>query len=131
MCNSTEFGFFLCLLLQCTVLEMPAGNSVVKDSAVTRAAFLLNCCLCVIDFLSFAFLSSDSSEHFLYCPPVSSTGAVVLQPYNRFVSTDVPEAIRYLDCTGSETHISQCQIDQEPQEDCEIYEVAGIACQGS
>ena len=54
----------------------------------------------------------------------------MLQPYNPFSATDLPEAIRYLNCAGSETHISQCQIDQEPKEDCGLYEVAGIACQG-
>ena len=57
-------------------------------------------------------------------------GAVVLQPLNRFHSTDLPEAVRDLNCNGSETSIADCQIDQLQRDDCGRLEVAGIVCQG-
>ena len=44
-------------------------------------------------------------------------GAVVLQPLNRFDHV-IREAIRNLECSGNETHISQCNIDSEAVEDC-------------
>ena len=53
----------------------------------------------------------------------------MLQPLNRFGRADRPEAIRLLECTGSETHISQCEINSEQVEDCGQFEVAGIVCQ--
>ena len=47
-------------------------------------------------------------------------GAVVLQPINRFGRAEV---MHHLECTGSETYISQCEIDSVQ------VEVAGVVCQ--
>ena len=47
-------------------------------------------------------------------------GAVVLQPLNRFDHVNMREAIRNLECSGNETHISQCNIDSEEVEDCSL-----------
>ena len=63
------------------------------------------------------------------CSIINFTGAVVLQPLNRFGRADRPEAIRLLECTGSETHISQCEIDSDQVEDCGQLEIAGVVCQ--
>ena len=58
------------------------------------------------------------------------SGAVVLQPWNPFDNVDLPEAIRYLSCSGNESDISQCDIDTEEVEDCGQFEIAGVICQG-
>ena len=54
----------------------------------------------------------------------------MLKPLNPFHLTDLPEAIRDLNCSGSEANISECQIDQLGLDDCGRNEVAGIVCQG-
>ena len=64
---------------------------------------------------------------------VYTAGAVVLQPLNPFVNDDVdlPEAIRYLSCNGTEAEISQCDIDTQEVQDCGRFEIAGVVCQGT
>ena len=54
----------------------------------------------------------------------------MLQPLNPFDNVDLPEAIRYLSCSGNESDISQCDIDTEQVEDCGQFEIAGVVCQG-
>ena len=56
-------------------------------------------------------------------------GAVVLQPFNPFDHVNIREAIRNLECSGNETHVSQCDIDSEEVEDCGQFEIAGVVCQ--
>ena len=63
--------------------------------------------------------------------PSSFTGAVVLQPFNRFSRADRPETVRYLECSGTESHISQCAINSVVVEQCGRFEVAGVVCQST
>ena len=59
------------------------------------------------------------------------TGAIVLQPRNPFDHVERPKAIRYLDCSGSESNFSECNVTvyKEKVNTCGRYEVAGIVCQ--
>ena len=59
------------------------------------------------------------------------TGAIVLQPNNPFDDVEIPKAIRYLGCSGSESHLSECNITVNTEEvnTCGRYEVAGVVCQ--
>ena len=54
----------------------------------------------------------------------------MLKPFNPFNHVNIREAIRNLDCSGNETHISQCDIDSVEVEDCGQFEIAGVVCQG-
>ena len=66
----------------------------------------------------------------LNCVCSHVAGAVVLKPFNPFNHVNIREAIRNLECSGNETHISQCDIDSEEVEDCGQFEIAGVVCQG-
>ena len=58
------------------------------------------------------------------------TGAITLQPNNPFDEVDRPSAIEYLQCTGSESHLSDCAVNTVGVDTCGQYEVAGVACLG-
>ena len=55
----------------------------------------------------------------------------MLQPLNPFDNVDLPEAVRYLACNGTESEISQCDMDTLEVEDCGQFEIAGVVCQGN
>ena len=55
----------------------------------------------------------------------------MLKPRNRFdEGVDLPEAVRNLQCSGSETGISQCAIDEVAVRECGLHHIAGVVCQG-
>ena len=79
------------------------------------------------------YIASDSHQIidvFLCIPLYSLAGAVTLQPFNRFGSVERPEAVDYLQCNGSEGHLSQCEINSQVVRECGLFEVAGVVCQG-
>ena len=55
----------------------------------------------------------------------------MLQPRNPFDQADRPIAINYLECSGSEDQLSDCDINSEVVDTCGRFEVAGIVCQGN
>ena len=55
----------------------------------------------------------------------------MLQPRNRFDQADRPIVINYLECSGSEDQLSDCDINSEVVDTCGRFEVAGIVCQGT
>ena len=55
----------------------------------------------------------------------------MLQPRNPFDQADRPIAINYLECSGSEDQLSDCDINSEVADTCGRFEVAGIVCQGN
>ena len=54
-----------------------------------------------------------------------------MQPNNPFDRVERPKAVRYLDCSGSESNFSECNVTvyREEVNTCGRYEVAGIVCQ--
>lgn len=51
----------------------------------------------------------------------------MLQPINQFDRVNRPNAIGYLECSGSEAQLSECDINTVNT--CGRYEVAGVVCQ--
>ena len=67
----------------------------------------------------------------MYFHVLPHAGAIMLHPNNPFDEGNLPSSINYLQCTGDEDRISDCNVNTEIVDTCGRYEDAGIVCQGT